>query len=88
MSNFNEELIKNVKLFAAENQLDYQHEEKYSFLQYIFTLLESKDIDDLNLCTEEFPAFGCNVDGYYYDVDSSCYNLFLSIYNNNIKRFS
>lgn len=85
MSDFNKELISKVKVFHA-GQLDEGDitEEKYSFLKYIFTKLESTEGDFLDICEEEFADLDCNIDGYYYDEDSNVYNLYLTIYDDHL----
>lgn len=82
MDNFNKELINNIKLFQTE-ELPETSELKYAFISYVFSILESKEAGDLTLCEEEFPSLATNLDAYYYDEDSSTYNLYLGIFNEN-----
>lgn len=82
MACFNEELIRNIKLYHSED--DEFFEEKYSFIQYVFSKIESVPKDDIEICDEEFEGLNCNLDAYYYDEDSQVYNLYLAIYNDEI----
>lgn len=83
MSNFNKELIRNVKLFHAQNNDEFI-EEKYSFIKYVFSNFESISEENIDLVEEEFKELKCNVDAYYYDEDTSTYNLYIAIYNDDI----
>lgn len=83
MENFNKELIRNVKLSQADDDED-AYEEKYSFIRYVFSSIESISMDDIELCPEEFEQLNANVDGYFYDEDSQVYNLYIAIYNDDI----
>ena len=86
MNNFNREFIKKIKLFHTEQQDSNEIcEEKYSFLKYVFSNLESMDPDNLEICSEEFVSLNCNLDAYYYDEDSKTYNLYIAIYNDEIE---
>ena len=80
MDNFNKELIRNIKLFHSKNEEEI-FDEKYSFLKYVFKNLEAIEDDCLEVCEEEFLELEANIDGYYYDEDSSTYNLYLVVYN-------
>ena len=81
MNNFNKELINKIKLFQSEeNNIDVV-EEKYYFIKYVFSNLESLDAESLDICEEEFDGLKCNVDAYFFDEDNSTYNLYLGIYN-------
>ena len=82
MDNFNKELINNIKLFQTE-EFPETSETKYAFIAYVFSILESKEAGDLTLCEEEFPSLSTNLDAYYYDEDSSTYNLYLGLFNEN-----
>ena len=81
MDCFNTELIKNVKLSLSQNDDEY-YEEKYAFIRYVFSNIESISNDSIEICNEEFEELDANVDGYYYDEDSSVYNLYIAAYNN------
>ncbi len=83
MNNFNKELIKNIKLMHSENEGDFS-EEKYSFIKYIFSNLESISEDNIEIIEEDFEDLDCDVDAYYYDEDSSTYNLYIAIYDDNL----
>lgn len=82
MASFNEELIRNIKLFHSED--DDFSEEKYAFIQYVFSNIESISKDSIEICDEEFEGLNCNLDAYYYDEDSQVYNLYLAVYNDEI----
>lgn len=84
MSSFNEKFIQEIKLFHSEESFDNLIEEKYSFLKYVFKNLESIDGDELDICEEEFSQLNSNIDAYYYDEESSTYNLYIAIYNDHI----
>lgn len=79
---FNEELIRNIKLYHSED--DDFSEEKYAFIQYVFSNIESISKEDIEICDEEFEGLNCNLDAHYYDEDSQVYNLYLAIYNDEI----
>lgn len=81
MECFNRELIKNIKLSLSEYDEDF-FEEKYAFIRYVFSKIESIPYDSIEICNEEFEELNSNIDAYYYDEDSSIYNLYLAIYNN------
>ena len=80
MDCFNQELIKNVKLAHSENGGEDFSEEKYAFIQYVFSNIESIPIDSIDICDEEFEELNANLDAFYYDEDSQVYNLYLAIY--------
>lgn len=82
MDCFNQELIKNVKLAQSENDVDDFSEEKYAFIQYVFSKIESISMDSIEICDEEFEELSANLDAYYFDEDANVYNLYLAIYNN------
>lgn len=82
MDCFNQELIKNVKLAQSENGTDDISEEKYAFIQYIFSKIESISMDSIEICNEEFEELNVNLDAYYFDEDANVYNLYLAIYSN------
>lgn len=82
MASFNEELIRNIKLFHSED--DDFSEEKYAFVQYVFSNIESISKDNIEICDEEFEGLNCNLDAYYYDEDSQVYNLYLAVYSDEI----
>ena len=82
MASFNEELIRNIKLFHSED--DDFSEEKYAFIQYVFSNIESISKDNIEICDEEFEGLNCNLDAYYYDEDSQVYNLYLAVYSDEI----
>ena len=81
MDCFNQELIKNVKLAHSENGDEDFSEEKYAFIQYVFSNIESIPMDSIDICDEEFEELNANLDSFYYDEDSQVYNLYLAIYN-------
>lgn len=81
MDCFNQELIKNVKLAHSENGGEDFSEEKYAFIQYVFSNIESIPMDSIDICNEEFEELNANLDAFYYDEDSQVYNLYLAIYN-------
>ena len=81
MDCFNQELIKNVKLAHSENGGEDFSEEKYAFIQYVFSNIESIPMDSIDICDEEFEELNANLDAFYYDEDSQVYNLYLAIYN-------
>lgn len=81
MDCFNQELIKNVKLAYSENGDEDFSEEKYVFIQYVFSNVESIPMDSIDICDEEFEELNANLDAFYYDEDSQVYNLYLAIYN-------
>ena len=81
MDCFNQELVKNIKLAYSENEAEEFSEEKYTFIQYVFSNIESISMDSIEICDEEFEELNANIDGYYYDEDVSVYNLYLAIYN-------
>lgn len=81
MDCFNQELIKNVKLAHFENGGEDFSEEKYAFIQYVFSNIESIPMDSIDICDEEFEELNANLDAFYYDEDSQVYNLYLAIYN-------
>ena len=81
MDCFNCELIKNVKLINSENDDDDVIEEKYAFIKYVFSNIESISMDGIEICNEEFEQLNANLDAFYYDEDSQVYNLYLAIYN-------
>lgn len=81
MDCFNQELIKNVKLAHFENGDEDFSEEKYAFIQYVFSNIESIPMDSIDICDEEFEELNANLDAFYYDEDSQVYNLYLAIYN-------
>lgn len=81
MDCFNQELIKNVKLAYSENGDEDFSEEKYVFIQYVFSNIESIPMDSIDICDEEFEELNANLDALYYDEDSQVYNLYLAIYN-------
>lgn len=81
MDCFNQELIKNVKLAHSENGGEDFSEEKYAFIQYVFSNIESIPMDSIDICDEEFEELNANLDSFYYDEDSQVYNLYLAIYN-------
>lgn len=81
MDCFNQELIKNVKLAHSENGDEDFSEEKYAFIQYVFSNIESIPMDSIDICDEEFEELNANLDAFYYDEDSQVYNLYLAIYN-------
>lgn len=81
MDCFNQELVKNIKLAYSENEAEEFSEEKYTFIQYVFSNIESISMDSIEICDEEFEELNANIDGYYYDEDASVYNLYLAIYN-------
>lgn len=81
MDCFNQELIKNVKLAHSENGGEDFSEEKYAFIQYVFSNIESIPMDSIDICDEEFEDLNANLDAFYYDEDSQVYNLYLAIYN-------
>lgn len=83
MDSFNKELINKIKIFQAENQ-EEDIEEKYCFIQYVFSNIESISYDSIDINSEEFEEMNCNVDALYYDEDDSVYNLYLAIYNDKI----
>lgn len=83
MNNFNKELIKNIKLFHSEINDDIV-EDKYSFIKYVFTNLESVSEDAIEIVEEDFEDLNCDIDAYYYDEDSSIYNLYIAIYDDEI----
>lgn len=80
MDCFNQELIKNVKLAHSENGGEDFSEEKYAFIQYVFSNIESIPMDSIDICDEEFEELNANLDAFYYDEDSQVYNLYLAIY--------
>ena len=80
MDCFNQELIKNVKLAHSENGGEDFSEEKYAFIQYVFSNIESIPMDSIDICDEEFEELNANLDAFYYDDDSQVYNLYLAIY--------
>lgn len=82
MDCFNQELIKNVKLAQSENGADDISEEKYAFIQYVFSKIESISMDSIEICDEEFEELNVNLDAYYFDEDANVYNLYLAIYSN------
>lgn len=83
MNDFNNKLIKKVKLFHSEQDDEYL-EEKYSFIKYIMSNIESISPDQIEVCEEEFPSLDSNLDAYYYDEDSAVHNLYVGIYNDSI----
>lgn len=83
MNNFNKELIKNIKLFHSEINDDIV-EDKYSFIKYVFTNLESVSEDAIEIVEEDFEDLNCDIDAYYYDEDSFIYNLYIAIYDDEI----
>lgn len=82
MDNFNQGLINQIKLFHSESGEDF--EEKYSFIRFVFSNLESINADDIEVCEEEFESLKSNLDAFYYDEDSNVYNLYLALYNENL----
>ena len=82
MECFNYELIKNIKLMQSQDEENEFLEEKYTFIRYVFSKLESISTDSIDICNEEFEELESNIDAYYYDEDTSVYNLYLAIYNN------
>lgn len=82
MECFNHELIKNIKLMQSQDEENEFLEEKYTFIRYVFSKLESIPADSIDICNEEFEELDSNIDAYYYDEDTSVYNLYLAIYNN------
>lgn len=82
MECFNHELIKNIKLMQSQDEENEFLEEKYTFIRYVFSKLESISADSIDICNEEFEELESNIDAYYYDEDTSVYNLYLAIYNN------
>lgn len=83
MPDFNKELISNVKIFQTEN-LEQNYEEKYCFIQYVFSNFQSIDYEDIEIIDEEFEELNSNIDAVYFDEDSSTINLYLAIYNDSI----
>lgn len=81
MNCFNQELIKNIKLAKSNTDTGDVSEEKYTFIQYVFSKLESISFDSFEICDEEFEELNANLDAFYYDEDASVYNLYLAIYN-------
>lgn len=82
-SSFNKQLINNVKLFHSQNNED-ACEEKYSFIKYVFSNIESISCQDIDICEEEFENLNTNIDAYYYEEDSHVYNLYIAIYSDNL----
>lgn len=83
MNDFNKEFINNVKLFHSNKDEDY-FEEKYSFIKYVVSNLDSVSDDYIEICSEEYEGLNCDVDACYYEEDSNTYNLYIAIYDDNV----
>lgn len=83
MSNFNNNLITKVKLFHNDQREDDYLDLKYSFMLYVLEQLESKEQDEIDVCSEDYQFSGVNVDGFFFDEDSNVYNLIISIFGEN-----
>lgn len=78
---FNKRLIGEIKLFNGQFFADDLVENKYAFITYLFSKLESKDPKDLTIVGEEYPSLKSNVDAYYKDEDSGVADLYIGLFD-------
>ena len=78
---FNKRLIGEIKLFNGQFFADDLIENKYAFIAYLFSKLESKDPKDLTIVNEEYPSLKSNIDAYYRDEDSGVADLYIAIFD-------
>lgn len=79
-------LMNSVKEIAnSDNEVnDYD----VSFLYYTFPLIESIDLDFLNICNEEIPAKNVIVTGYYCNVDENYVGIYITLFDQSLKNGS
>lgn len=80
MENFNQDLINKIKLYNYNS--DEPIDEKYAFIKYVFSNIESIPEDSFDICEDEFPELNVDIDAIYFDEDSNVYNLYFAIYSN------